>query len=99
METLHVTIPPSLQPFLAERTAERGCADASQYIVSLILADQLERDRITDIFADEKNRERIERLLDEGLASPSAPLDMDAIRREVRERREARERDQTVAKQ
>jgi uncharacterized protein YoaH (UPF0181 family) len=98
METLHVNIPPSLQPFVAERTAERG-ADASQYIVSLILADQLERERIREIFADPKNRERIERLLEEGLASGSALLDLDEVRREVRERREARERDRAAAGQ
>ncbi len=89
METLHVTIPTSLQPFLAERPAERGHADASQYVLSLILADQIERERLHEIFADEENRARIERLLEEGLASPSAPLDLDAVRREVRERRKA----------
>jgi hypothetical protein len=87
METLQLQVPPALQPFLAQRAAEHGHGDASEYVLSLIRADQAEHERLAALFANSENRARFERLLDEGLADASQPLDLDVIRREVLDRR------------
>ena len=91
MELLHIQLPPDLQPFVAKRVAEEGHRDATDYLLSLVVADQMQHEHMHSLWATPEARERLERLLEEGLQGPSEPLDMDAIRAEVRERLKSRQ--------
>lgn len=85
MDVINISIPPNLQPFVSQRAAEAGRGDVGRYVLGLIEADQAQRDRLTRLVRDPGNRRRIAELLDEALDAPTQPLDVEAMRREVRE--------------
>ena len=78
--TMNISLPEELKEFARRRAAEKAYSNPSDYVRALIREDQ-----------KRSQEERLEALLLEGLASGEAEaLDLEAIRREVRERLAAR---------
>ena len=83
METMNIALPEAMKDYVQSRIADGGFSSASEYIRTLIRADQKER-----------VRELLEREILKGLASgdstPMTAEDWEAIRGEVRKRHASR---------
>ncbi len=86
MDSLNVSLPLSLKSFVAQRVADAGLGDVQDYVVALIEADQIEQRNLARVLGDAVHRQQIEKMLDPAVDGPFEPLDMDAIRDEVRAR-------------
>ena len=86
MDTVNVNLPPPLRAYVASRIQETGMRDAEQYVVGLIEADRIAREELQELLSEPGNRQRTEAKLEEAVDSPTVPLDMDAIRAEVKQR-------------
>jgi antitoxin ParD1/3/4 len=92
-ETLHISLPDSLKRYVEERVGEGGYGNTSEYLRELIRADR-------DARRLEAQR-RLETLLLEGLENgeptPMTQADWETIRREARNRLQARKPDASEA--
>jgi antitoxin ParD1/3/4 len=79
METMNVALPQGMKDFVHRRMAEAGYSSASEYVRSLIRADQ-------ERTARESLETEILRGLQSGDSTPMTPEDWEEIRREVRRR-------------
>ncbi len=83
MEKMSIAIPDSMRSFLRDRVADGGFDSASDYIQSLISADQERRAR--DMLESE-----VLKGLDSGPSTPMTSEDWAEIRQEVAERHAGR---------
>ena len=85
MATMNISLPDDMKAFIEAQAAAKGFGTVSEYMRALIRETQERAAR----------RERVDALLLEGLDSgPATPMtggDWEAIRREVKERHEARQ--------
>jgi hypothetical protein len=82
---MQIAISGEAEELVRSAAADAGYQDVSQYVVTLVQEDHAQREFLQSLAADP----RLEKLALEGLASgPAVPLDMAAIRREVRDRLE-----------
>jgi antitoxin ParD1/3/4 len=85
MATMNISLPDSMKAFIEEQAAKAGFGTVSEYMRAMIREVQERQSR----------RERVDRLLLEGLDSgPATPItrsDWDAIRREVHKRHAERQ--------
>ena len=84
METLTIELPGEIKDFLEEQAVREG-ASVSEYIGAM-LGQARERDRMR-----REVRGKLKEAIESGPATPMTGDDWDAIRREVRARRDLRE--------
>ena len=84
METMNIALPQSMKSFVQTAIAGGDFSSASEYVRSLIRADQRRR-------AQEALEAEIVKGLQSGESTPMTSEDWDAIRRQVRRRHAERE--------
>ena len=80
MATMNISLPDPMRKFVETRTKQDGYGTISEYFRYLVRVDQKE---------NEKQQQKLEALLLEGINSPSKPLtkaDFDNIRKIVKDR-------------
>ena len=79
METMNIALPGSMKEFVHNQIDEGGYSSVSEYVRSLIRADQNRRTR-------EALEEEILKGLNSGKSTPMTHQDWEEIRREIRKR-------------